>query len=114
MLQKHVSEPWFSLIGLGEKTVEGRLNKGDFAKIRLGDRIFWVNDDFGYRRAVETEVIKIKRYPNFNQFLTKETLTRCLPAYGIPTIDHGVNIYRRFFTKEDETHYGVVAITISI
>ena len=26
---KHVSEPWFSLIKLGIKKCEGRLNKGD-------------------------------------------------------------------------------------
>ena len=27
---KHLSEPWFSLIQLGLKTCEGILNKGDF------------------------------------------------------------------------------------
>ena len=32
--RKHLSEPWFSLIKLGIKTVEGRLNKGVFSKIK--------------------------------------------------------------------------------
>lgn len=35
--QKNLSEPWFSLIKLKIKTVEGRLNKGDFAIINIGD-----------------------------------------------------------------------------
>jgi ASC-1-like (ASCH) protein len=30
---EHLSEPWFSLISLGLKTVEGRKNKGKFKKV---------------------------------------------------------------------------------
>lgn len=36
---EHVSEPWFSLILLGLKTVEGRLNKGRFHDMKEGDII---------------------------------------------------------------------------
>ena len=32
--EKNLSEPWFSLIKLGLKTVEGRLNKGDFKELK--------------------------------------------------------------------------------
>ena len=32
-----VDEPWFSLISLGLKTIEGRLNKGLFKKMEIGD-----------------------------------------------------------------------------
>lgn len=38
-LRKRVSEPWFTLIGMGLKQVEGRLNKGDFARLETGDVI---------------------------------------------------------------------------
>ena len=31
---KNLSEPWFTLIKLGLKKCEGRLNKGDFAKMK--------------------------------------------------------------------------------
>ena len=37
MIEKQVEEPWFSLIKLRLKTVEGRLNKGDFAKMNEKD-----------------------------------------------------------------------------
>ena len=30
--KKHLSEPWFTLLKLGLKTVEARLNKGDLVK----------------------------------------------------------------------------------
>lgn len=36
--EKNVSEPWFTKIKEGDKMVEGRLNKGDFAKIKPGDK----------------------------------------------------------------------------
>lgn len=32
--EKNLSEPWFSLIKVGVKTVEGRLNKDDFQAIK--------------------------------------------------------------------------------
>lgn len=34
-----ISEPWFSLISLGLKTVEGRKNKGRFKEMKIGDII---------------------------------------------------------------------------
>jgi hypothetical protein len=37
----HVSEPWFSLISLGIKTIEGRKNKGIFKELKIGDVVEW-------------------------------------------------------------------------
>jgi hypothetical protein len=34
---EHLSEPWFTLISLGLKTVEGRKNKGKFKEMQVGD-----------------------------------------------------------------------------
>ena len=48
--KKNVSEPWFTLISLGIKTIEGRLNKGDFKEINEGDVIKWTNNDFNFTR----------------------------------------------------------------
>ena len=42
LLRKHINEPWFSLIMIRSKTIEGRLNQGDWAEIREGDRRFWI------------------------------------------------------------------------
>jgi ASC-1-like (ASCH) protein len=43
---KNLSEPWFSLIKIGLKTCEGRLNKGDFSLMKKGDYIIFENNDF--------------------------------------------------------------------
>ena len=50
--KKHLSEPWFSLINLKNKTIEGRLNKGDFKLMNVGDKITFYNDDFHHRECV--------------------------------------------------------------
>jgi hypothetical protein len=36
---ENLSEPWFTLIQLGLKTVEGRKNKGKFKEMKVGDII---------------------------------------------------------------------------
>ena len=41
----NISEPWYSLIQAGTKSVEGRLAKSRFAEIQTGDLIRWTNDD---------------------------------------------------------------------
>ena len=42
---KNVSEPWFSLLKLKIKSVEGRLNKGEFSKMKIGDIIEFSNEE---------------------------------------------------------------------
>jgi hypothetical protein len=54
---EHLSEPWFSLISLGLKTIEGRKNKGIFKDMEVGDIIQWTNDDFD-NRTVLIKLIK--------------------------------------------------------
>ena len=46
---KNISEPWFSLIKLKIKSVEGRLNKGEFSKMKIGDIIEFSNEELGFR-----------------------------------------------------------------
>lgn len=108
--EKHLSEPWFSLIKIGKKTVEGRLNI-DWAKdVKVGDMIQWSNSDFKFERTFRT-VVKGKRiYESFDMFLRHEGLENALP--GIDAIDDGVKVYRKYYTEEMEKNIGVVAISI--
>ena len=39
---KHLSEPWFSLVSLKLKTVEGRLNNKVFKEMKPGDTIYFI------------------------------------------------------------------------
>ena len=54
LYRKHLSDPWFSLMAVGYKTVEGRLNQGDWSSIQECDQIDWFNDDFGLKREFRT------------------------------------------------------------
>ena len=104
---ENVSEPWFTLISLGLKTIEGRKNRGKFKDMQIGEIIEWTNSDFKPRN-VFTRIVKKNTYKTFKEYLETEGLDKCLP--GIPSIEHGLSVYYKYYTKEDENEFGVVAI----
>jgi len=108
---ENLSEPWFSLISLGLKVVEGRKNKGRFYDMKIGDIVEWTNEDF-LPRSVFTKITNKKYYKTFEEYLKKEGLQKCLP--GMPDMKHGLSVYFKYFTKEDELKYGVVAIQFEL
>jgi ASC-1-like (ASCH) protein len=108
---EHLSEPWFSLISIGLKTVEGRKNKGKFKEMEVGDIIQWTNDDFD-NRTVLTKITKKVEYDTFAKYLNDEGLKNCLP--GMPSLEHGLSVYFKYFTKEDEKKFGVIAIHLEL
>jgi ASC-1-like (ASCH) protein len=113
VLAKNVSEPWFTLIASRAKSVEGRLDQGDFSSLRVGDSILWTNSEFGYTRDFSTRILRVTKYPTFEQYLLHETLEACLPAYGVNTIEEGVRVYRQYYDKADEERFGVLAIQVT-
>ena len=60
--KKHLSEPWFSLIKVGQKKCEGRLNKGDFSKMKKDDILQFENNDFGFARSFTCKITSIRKY----------------------------------------------------
>ncbi len=108
---KDVQEPWFTLIALGLKTVEGRLNKGSFKDMKVGETVLWENDKL-FPRKVLTRIVRITKYTGFEDYLQTETLPKCLP--GILNIEQGLQVYYKYFSKEDESQYGVLAIEVEI
>lgn len=105
--RKQVSEPWFSLLKLKIKKVEGRLNTGDFCNIKIGDFFMFINNENRIFKYFIIEVLDIKHYINFHSYLENEKLERCLPS--ITNINDGLNIYYKYYTKSDEEKYGVKA-----
>jgi len=108
-----LSEPWFSLIVLGLKTVEGRKNKNKFKDMKVGDIVEWTNEDF-MSRSVLTKITEKAEYPTFKEYLEKEGLDKCLPGMEKFGIDHGLSVYYKYFTKEEEKEFGVVAIRLAL
>ncbi len=106
---KGVQEPWFSLIKTGQKTIEGRLNKGDFAQMQSGDTVTWT---CGSQPPVVTKIKAIYHHVTFATYLKARTLRACLP--GVKTISEGVQIYHSFYSRADEKKYGVLAIELMV
>lgn len=112
--RKHLSEPWFTLVGAGAKTVEGRLAKGSFAQMAPGDVIVWYNDDWGFPREVRTRITRVTRHATFRRYLAQEGLRKCLPAPGVRTLAQGVRVYRMFYPADEERRHGVLAIQLQL
>jgi ASC-1-like (ASCH) protein/SAM-dependent methyltransferase len=104
--KKKVQEPWFSFIKNGVKTVEARLNKGDFAKMKRGDIVIFENKE----ESVDTTVTDVVSYGSFHEMLVGETVGATLP--GIEMLEDGVDMYRKFYSEEQEQEYGVIALRV--
>jgi ASC-1-like (ASCH) protein len=107
LYEKNLSEPWFSLIKFKIKTVEGRLNKGDFSKMNIGDEITFTNNELGIPRQFTVKIVDIKNYDTFRSYLRAEGLSRCLPT--IEDLENGVSVYYKYYTPSDEATYGIKA-----
>jgi ASC-1-like (ASCH) protein len=100
----NVQEPYHSLIIKGEKTVEGRLNKGKFSAVQVGD-ILELEPE-----KIKFEIIGKNIYKNFREMLENEGLENVIPDKN--NINDAGDIYYKFYTKEQEDKFGVVAIKI--
>lgn len=100
-----IDEPFFSCLISGEKTVEGRVRKGKWDNLNIGDILFASCGLDG--TVVEFEVIDLIPASSFNElyFLCKDKLIPWLP----PT---AWEVYSKYFTKEDEVAYGVIGICV--
>jgi ASC-1-like (ASCH) protein len=98
-----IKQPWFDLIKSGKKTIEGRLNSGLFARLKINDVIIWLHQNM----RLKVKIIDIRKYDSFHSMLKKEGLDRVLP--NTTNIDDGVKLYRQYYSEEKERN-GVLAI----
>jgi ASC-1-like (ASCH) protein len=114
--EKHLSEPWFSWIKNGIKTVIGRPNCGEIKNILPGDTIIWFNDDCGpgSRRYIKTRVIYFKEYKNFKEMLDKEKLGDIASVNFVKTKKKALEIINKCYTKRIINNYGVLSIKVKV
>jgi ASC-1-like (ASCH) protein len=113
-MEIHVQQPWLTYLQTGQKVVEGRLNKGKFADLKVGDVVIITGDAGSHadcRRTVAC-VSHIARYRTFEAYLNEEGLSRTLP--GIHSVQEGVSVYRQFYTADEERQHGVLAIHLTL
>ncbi|XP_042044352.1 uncharacterized protein LOC121790131 isoform X2 [Salvia splendens] len=98
-----LSEPFFSLLSDGVKTIEGRCAVGDYKRIRAG-HVLLVN------KCLTLQVQDVRQYSSFREMLEVENLANILP--GVTSIEEGVQIYRNFYSEEKERSNGILAICV--
>ena len=109
-----VGDPWFGHIASGEKTVEGRLNRGKFAAIKVGTVLTIRSSSSsgssgsGHLRCRVSEVAK---YGSFRQLLEQEGVRHVLP--GVSGVAAGVSVYRKFYSAQDEAAHGVLGLHLT-
>ncbi len=108
---KFLEEPWFSLMKLGLKTIEVRLFRDIYREMCVGDTIVWTNRDFG-DRSIETIIVRVDDYASFDLLFMHENKSNCLP--GFSSAKDWNDVYYKYYTKDDEYSYGVVAIELRL
>ncbi|WRX21121.1 hypothetical protein QQP08_013608 [Theobroma cacao] len=64
-----------------------------------------------FNKCLALEVQDVHRYATFSKMLEAESLLQVLP--GVKSTEEGLQIYRKFYTKEKESSNGVLAICVS-
>jgi ASC-1-like (ASCH) protein len=108
--KNHRQEPYFTYLKNGQKTIEGRIRKGKYAEIKVGDHIMVNNTE--ETEVVKTEVIDTRNYHSIKEMLEKEEIKKLLP--DAETVDEGIKIYSKFYNLDQEKEYGLVAIEVKL
>lgn len=101
-----IDEPYFSQILSGEKTIEGRIRRGKWAKMRLGDALFCKGED--------GEEVKFTTY-DLLYFDSFEELYQGWGSCLLPDLPVTAwEVYSTFpgVTREEEERYGVVGVKL--
>lgn len=99
----------------GTKTVEIRLNRGKFKDYKPGDRVN-IREDFyedgklvnSIENQAITEIVKVEMYPTFKDAISAVGFKQVIPWAS--SIDEAVEVAYRFYTKEEEKEFNVLAI----
>lgn len=110
VFESHKHEPWYSLVASRQKSIEGRVRKGKWAKIKHGDSLVVYSPN--EKDALKANVLAVRYYDSFSDLLESEEIEEVLP--GVKDIETGIETYRKIYSQEDEKNFGVVAIEIEI
>ena len=104
----HCVESYFTFVKNGKKTIEGRIKKGWYKHINLGDHIIIYNKE--ETDNIEVLVKDVRTYFSFKEMLETEPLAKILP--DAESVDHGIKIYKQFYDSKQEKQFEVIALEI--
>lgn len=109
-MKVHLHPDVFEIVRMGKKDVEVRINDEKRRKLKVGDTLVFLkrpNDD----EEIRAKVIGLEYYDFFDTLVDNYDMERIyLSGY---TKDEYLDEMKRFYTKEEQEEYGVVAIIFS-
>ena len=108
----HLREPAFSLIKEGKKIFEGRLFKNTFKNIRPNDVLCFYNNQRKTEDSYLIQVLNTYKYETFSLMLISKGIKNVTPLSK--SLNDSINIYRKYYSQEDEKKYGVIAIKLKV
>ena len=107
MFTCHLDEDVFEVIKKGIKTVEVRVNDEKRRKMKVGDEIIFLKRPLEEEKIV-TKIVELKTYNNFDELVKYYDIKELyLEDY---TKEEFVQLLGRFYSREEQEKYGVVAI----
>ncbi len=103
----------------GKKTIEGRLNKGKFADYAIGDYVQLRRDIRatsgqlvdGDLAEIEVKIVALRHYASFGDMVVAEGYKSVIPSAA--SDDEAAEEYNKYYTKNDQEQFGVIAIEIT-
>lgn len=103
----------------GDKTLEGRLGKPKFIKLRIGNTLSIREDVWKAGEIVSSKpdrvhvvITQLLYFESFEEMFGALDFHKALPQ--AESVREAINTYRRFYSAADEREYGVVAITFKL
>lgn len=104
----------------GTKTIEGRLNKGKFAKYQPGDAVNLREDVYDSSGEVvkhipnrlKVEVQKVEVFDSFEELFKSIDYRKLLPRAA--SRQDALATYEHFYSKTEQAQHGVLAIYIQV
>jgi len=105
-----INRHYLQLIKAGQKTIEGRVNKKQYSKIKINDIIQFISLE-SYQDNIFCRVENVFHHNNFAEMMQEQGIGNCLP--GTQTIERGEAIYHAFSDYARSVKlYGVIAFHI--
>lgn len=107
----HLHPDVFEIVKKGVKDVEVRVNDEKRRKLKVGDTLIFLKRPLEDQK-IRAKVTKLEYYENFNELVNHYDMKRIyLEDY---TKEMYLKEMERFYTKEEQKKYGVVAIVFEI
>ena len=99
----------FEMIKSGEKTIELRLFDEKRQKVKVGDKIIFINTTTG--ETLNTTVVKLHRFNSFDELYKSLPLLQC--GFTSENVDKAIpSDMEQYYCVEEQNKYGVVGIEL--